>query len=146
MAEIINGTAPETPVAPELPYVNGGSSVSEEVSGLGVKFDLTIEGMAVQENTYNVADFTNATFGGYKLLGVGAIASNGVATADIKGVYMCAHDGNTASFAFRVINIPKDSLDVEITMTPYFVVEIDGVETILYGEDVVGSYNSVLNG
>ena len=145
VAEIINGAALENP-APELPYVNGGSSVSEEVSGLGVKFDLTIEGMAVQEHTYNVADFTNATFGGYKLLGVGVIASNGVATADIKGVYMYALDGNTASFAFRVINIPKDSLDVEITMTPYFVVEIDGVETILYGEDVVGSYNSVLNG
>ncbi|MBR3779223.1 MAG: hypothetical protein IKL13_05835 [Clostridia bacterium] len=136
----------EEPVAPELPYISSGSSVSEDVSGLASKFDLTVEGIAIKDNTYNQADFTNATFGGYKLLGLGVIASNGTSSVDIKGVHMCALDGNVASFAFRVVNIPQDKLDVEITMTPYFVVEIDGVETTVYGEPQVGSYNSVLNG
>ena len=48
-----------------------------------------------------------------------------------------------AKFAFRVINIPADKLDVAVTMTPYYVVEIDGVETTLYGEDVIGSYAEI---
>jgi hypothetical protein len=51
-------------------------------------------------------------------------------------------EGN-AKFAFRVINIPADKLDVKITMTPYYIVEIDGVETTLYGEAVVGSYAEI---
>jgi hypothetical protein len=29
-------------------------------------------------------------------------------------------------------------------MTPYYIVEIDGVETTLYGEPVVGSYAEVV--
>ena len=127
----------------QLPYATGGSSVSEEVSGLANKFDLTIEGISIKNNTYNQADFTNATFGGHKLLGLGVIASNGTSSVDIPAVHMCALDGNTASFAFRVVNIPADKLDVEITMTPYFIIEIDGVATTVYGEPMVGSYNSV---
>ena len=59
---------------------------------------------------------------------------------------MYALNGNEVSFAFRVINIPADMLDVEITMTLYVVVEIDGVATTLYGEPTTASYNSVLNG
>ena len=131
---------------PELPYVYGGNSVSEDVSGLANIYNLTIDGIAVKENTTNVADFTNATFNGYKLLSVGAIATNGVASVDINGVNMYALNGNEVSFAFRVINIPADMLDVEITMTLYVVVEIDGVATTLYGEPTTASYNSVLNG
>ena len=140
----INGAT--LPEEPELPYVYGGNSVSEDVSGLANIYNLTIDGIAVKENTTNVADFTNATFNGYKLLSVGAIATNGVASVDINGVNMYALNGNEVSFAFRVIDIPADMLDVEITMTLYVVVEIDGVATTLYGEPTTASYNSVLNG
>ena len=128
---------------PQLPVEFGGKSISEDVSGLAFKYDLAIEGVAIKGNTYNQADFTNATFNGHKLLEVGVIASNGQSSTKIQGVHMCELEGGVASFVYRVVNIPADKLDAEITMTPYYVVEIDGVETTVYGEAMVGSYAEI---
>jgi len=47
------------------------------------------------------------------------------------------------SFAYRVINIPEDQLDRVITVTPYFVVEIDGAEVTVYGEAQNATYRQV---
>ena len=120
-----------------------GRSVSEDVNGLAFLFNVEAEGIVVKEGTFVQADFTGATYNGYKLLGVGAIASNGVSETNIKGLRMYDWEDGNAKFAFRVINIPADKLDVEITMTPYYVVEIDGEAITVYGEAVTGSYNEI---
>ena len=120
-----------------------GRSISEDVSGLAFLFNVEAEGIVVKEGTFVQADFTGATYNGYKLLGVGAIASNGVSETNIKGLRMYDWEDGNAKFAFRVIHIPADKLDVEITMTPYYVVEIDGEAITVYGEAVTGSYNDI---
>ena len=120
-----------------------GKSVSEDVNGYAVLFNAAVEGIVVKAGTFVQADFTNATYNGYKLLGLGVKASNGVSETTIEGLRMYDLEDGNAKFAFRIINIPEDKQDVEITMIPYDVVEIDGVATTLYGEAQVGSYAEV---
>ena len=42
-----------------------------------------------------------------------------------------------------MINIPVDKHDVAITMTPYFVIEVDGQEVTVYGESQSSTYDEV---
>ena len=128
-------------VAGPVSYI--AKSISEDVSGLAMLFQADVEGIVVKAGTFVQADFTNATYNGYKLIGLGVKASNGVSETNIEGLRMYELEDGCAKFAFRVINIPADKLDVEITMTPYYVVEIDGVATTIEGEAVVGSYAEV---
>ena len=127
-------------VAFPIAYI--GKSISEDVSGLAFLFDANVEGLELVDGA---ADYTNATYKGYKLLGLGVTASNGVSETTIEGVRVYGINDNTGAlqFAFRVIHIPADKLDVEITMTPYYVVEIDGEAITVYGEAVTGSYNDI---
>ncbi|MBQ7088401.1 MAG: carbohydrate binding domain-containing protein [Clostridia bacterium] len=118
-------------------------SVSEDVNGHAVLFDAAVEGIVVKAGTFVQADFTNATYNGYKLLGLGVKASNGVSETTIEGLRMYDLEEGNAKFAFRIINIPEEHKGDEITMTPYYVVEIDGVETTLYGEAITGSYAEI---
>ena len=122
-----------------------GKSVSEDVNGLAFLFNVQADGIVVKEGTFVQADYTNATYKGYKLLKVGVIASNGKSETNIEGLRMYDLDEGCAKFAFRIINIPADKLGVEITMTPYYVVEIDGVATTICGEAETSSYNAVAN-
>ena len=130
-----------------LPYQFAGKSVSEDTYGAGLAFlfHMEIEGMAVKQGTYNQADFSNAAFNDHKLLKVGVIASNGTSEVDIEAVHVYQWEENTVSFAFRVINIPEDKHDVTVTMTPYFVIEVDGEAITVYGETQSSSYNESLN-
>lgn len=126
----------------EIPTTFGGNSVSEDVSGLAFRFDVAVEGMAQDVTT---AIYDNAIVGGYKLLSMGAVVTNGVAAVDIPAVYLWELKENTASFAVRLIEIPTDKYDVTITATPYIVLEIDGMATTIYGEAQTCSYNDVMN-
>ena len=128
-------------VAGPVSYI--AKSISEDVSGLAMLFQADVEGIVVKAGTFVQADYTNATYNGYKLVKLGVIASNGVSETNIEGVRMYDLEDGCAKFAFRVINIPADKLDVEITMTPYYIVEIDGVETTLYGAPQTGSYAEI---
>ena len=121
-------------------------SISEDVSGVAVRFDLAVDGLAIKEGKHTQAEYANATIGGYKLIAMGAVASNGVSEIDIPCVYVCDLEADSAAFAARVINIPADKLDVEITFTPYFVIEIDGEQVTINDEAVVASYNSIIAG
>ena len=132
--------APREVVCP-IAYV--GMSVSEDVSGLAMLFNAEVEGIVVKAGTFVQADYTNATYNGYKLVKLGVVASNGVSETNIEGLRMYDLEADNASFAFRIINIPADKLDVEITMTPYYTIEIDGVETTIYGAPQTGSYAEV---
>jgi len=127
----------------DFPIVVIGKSISEDVNGYAVLFDANVEGIVVKAGTFVQADYTNATCNGYKLVGLGVKASNGVSETTIEGLRMYDLEDDCAKFAFRIVNIPADKLDVEITMTPYYTVEIDGVETTIEGEAVVGSYTEI---
>ena len=93
----------------------------------------------------STAIYDSATVGGYKLLAMGAIVTNGVATIDIPAVYLCGLTEEAASFAVRIVNIPANQYDTVLTATSYFVLEMDGVATIIYGEAQTCSYNAALN-
>ena len=117
-----------------------GFSASEDVHGLAVKFIVPVQNMGIDVTT---AIYDNATLNGYKLISMGAIASNGVSSVDIPVVYLCNDDvSENVQFAIRVKNIPEDKGDVSITFTPYVVVEIDGEQTTIYGEAVSSTYNA----
>ena len=121
------------------PIAKNGFSVSEDVSGLAVRFTATLEGMGIDGTT---AIYDNAMLNGYKVISVGAIATNGVSTIDVPAVYLCDDDVSTgAQYAIRIKNIPADKYDVEITFTPYIIVEIDGEQVTIEGEAVTGTYN-----
>ncbi|MBQ7088400.1 MAG: hypothetical protein IJN04_02035, partial [Clostridia bacterium] len=123
------------------PIAKNGFSVSEDVSGLAVRFTATLEGMGIDGTT---AIYDNAMLNGYKVISMGAIVTNGISTIDVPAVYLCDDDVSTgAQYAIRIKNIPTDKYDVEITFTPYIIVEIDGVATTIEGEAVVGSYAEI---
>ena len=129
------------------PVIDVKLSISEDVNGLAFRFEANVAGFAVKENTYVWADYTNATYCGYKLIETGAIATNGVSTITIKGERMCDLDENgKALFAYRIIDIPEEHKADEITMTPYYVVEIDGEQVTIEGEAQVGAYAEVAIG
>ena len=117
-----------------------GFSASEDVHGLAVKFIVPVQNMGIDVTT---AIYDNATLNGYKLISMGAIATNGVSSVDIPVVYLCNDDvSENVQFAIRVKNIPEDKGDVSITFTPYVVVEIDGEQTTIFGEAVSSTYNA----
>ena len=120
------------------PVTFGGCSRSEDVSGLAFKFDVAVDGMTVNGTK---AIYDDATINGYKLVKMGAIVSNAKSELDIEAKYLCDLEADSASFAVRVINIPEANYGDAITAVPYFVVEIDGVATTIYGEAQVASYN-----
>ena len=108
----------------------GGASIKESndgLSGLAFRFDLTdkISGLAVVEGTKYVADYSNAyvtpdSTGTYKLISMGAYVSNGTQTLNVAVKKIVLEDNY---YAIRIINIPEDKMDTEITCTPYFVYE-----------------------
>ncbi|MBQ3202282.1 MAG: hypothetical protein IJB36_01410 [Clostridia bacterium] len=121
------------------PIAKNGFSVSEDVSGLAVRFTATLEGMGIDDTT---AIYDNAMLNGYKVISMGAIVTNGVSTTNVPAVYLCDDDVSTgAQYAIRIKNIPADKYDVEITFTPYIIVEIDGEQVTIEGEAVTGTYN-----
>lgn len=120
----------------------GGNSISEDVSGLAFHFNVTCEGITMRDTT---AIYDNATVDGYKLLGMGAVVTNGFDTRDVPAVYLCELKESSASFAVRIVNIPAFALGIDITATPYIILEIDGVATTIYGEAQTCSYNGAKN-
>ena len=110
------------------------------MSGLAFRFNVKVEGMAVEATT---AIYDNATVGGYKLISMGAVVSNGNASLDIPAVYLWGLSETDATYAVRVITIPGNKYDVPVTATPYIVVEIDGVATTIYGEAQTSTFNQV---
>ena len=67
---------------------------------------------------------------------------------DVDGIYVlnveAAKVFNDNNYAIRIINIPADKLDTEITARPYFTYECEGELITVYGEEQVASYNGVL--
>ncbi len=129
--------------------------------GLAFKFQLNADGIAVKEGTTNEADLTNATvdaFGdgnAYKLVSMGAILSNdpGVGLADMKlsdvngrnvvdvdAKYLQDLEGDYATFAARITNIPLANEDSIIYARAYYVFEYEGREVVVYDDILQANY------
>lgn len=132
--------------------VNG--STSADVDGIAFKYDVKVDGMEVINTTTAVYD--KATIEGCKLVGMGAVVSNtinlptmedvdGSYVINVPAVYLCnVYDEaeDTVSFAVRITDIPDEHKDDMIYFHGYFIVEIDGVETIFYDNGAAAAYNS----
>ena len=150
------GTVRELVLAAQDIILKDTTSVSELKNGLAFKFNVAINGITWSKEY--LADYTNATVTidgeEYKLVAMGAIANNkGYAAQtleDVDGIYVqnvpavkVFEDSNGAtSYAVRIINIPAEHLDSEITVCSYLQYEVDGEIVTVYGEDWSASYNS----
>ena len=144
----------------DVPMDVVGVSVSEDVNGLAMLFSAKVEGIAF-DGTRILYD--NATIGGHKLIGLGAVVSNnydevgyapsledvdGVHVKDVPAVYAYDYDEATGTlcFAVRVINIPDEHKDTKLVFTPYFIFENNLGEQEAFSSNAWGdSYNRVAN-
>ena len=123
----------------------GKTSISEDVNGLAFFFTANVSGALTQNGYEYVANSALVTpfvdGESYRVVRMGAVVSNGVSTVDIEAKYLWEATEDTASFAVRLVEIPDNQLDREITATPYYVYEVDGEEIVVYGDIVSKSYN-----
>lgn len=128
-----------------------GSSISPDVTGLAMQFTIPVEGMTKNGTT---AVYDNATIGGYKLVGMGAVVSNqgddhydiedadGIHVTHIPAMYLCGLTEDSASFAIRVINIPEEGKDTLVRFRSYFIYEDkEGVQHTVYSSSASGAYS-----
>ena len=120
---------------------------TESGTGLAFKFDLSV---SVGVKNVNEVDYTDATieYMGHtcKLIAMGSVLTNqegvdpvlgnvnGTYVIDIPVVYLTEWDEDSCSFAIRVINIPESALDRIIYARPYYVIEVNGEQIVIYGE------------
>ena len=120
---------------------------TESGTGLAFKFDLSV---SVGVKNGNEVDYTDATieYMGHtcKLIAMGSVLTNqegvdpvlenvnGTYVIDIPVVYLTEWDADSCSFAIRVINIPESALDRIIYARPYYVIEVNGEQIVIYGE------------
>ena len=137
---------------------------TENGNGLAFRFELFAHGVAAVNG--NVADFSNATVNYYastcKLVGVGVVVTNksaiggddskmtlenvnGTTVIDIPVVYLCDLEPDSCAFATRVINIPARAISRTIFARPYYIVEVDGEQIVVYGNVDATSCQNVLN-
>lgn len=120
-----------------------GNSVTEEVGGLAFLYQAKVVGATIKGQFE--ADYSGATMNGYPLLGMGAIVSNGYSKLDIpaRNLLSVDSDGGAVTFGIRIVDIPGAHQSTSITAIPYYIVEIDGVATTVYGEAKTASYAGV---
>ncbi len=120
-------------------------------SGLAFRFELSAQGVTMGSGS--VVDLTNATVNylgtDCKLVGMGAVLTNdakvgnsdftreqstGQTVIDIPAIYLQEATDTSCAFAIRLINIPATQLERTIYARPYFVVEYQGEEVVVYGD------------
>ena len=135
-------------------------------SGKGLAFRITMNIQGAQVNSRNefVNENATATVDGveYKVVKMGAVMANqaeniakmnnltladvtGQYVLDIPAKYLCAvPEANYCEFAVRITNLPDKALGRAIACRPYIVLEKDGVQSTIYGEGDISTFNSVL--
>ena len=120
---------------------------TESGTGLAFKFDLSV---SVGVKNGNEVDYENTTIeymgSTCKVVGMGSVVTNqagldpvlenvnGTYVIDIPVVYLTEWDETTCSFAIRIINIPEDQLDRILYARPYYIIEVEGEQLVIYGE------------
>ena len=147
----------------DVPFELEGTSVSEDVNGLAVRFNISAEGIANKNNTTEIL-YDNATFCGMKLVSMGAIVSNnynqtnalptmedvnGVQVVNVTAKYLCDinKEEGTVSYAIRAIQIPENHKDTEIAFVPYLILEdAEGNQFVHYipSWNIISSYNEAI--
>lgn len=139
------------PVSAEPAVSFVGNSISEDVNGLAFKFSVDVAGMQMDGTT---ADYTTATIDGYTLVSMGAVVTNqsiadltlndvnGSKTLNVPAVYLYSLTADNATYAVRIIDIPDANKNTPITVRPYYVVNMNGTETVIYGDAITASYNN----
>lgn len=123
---------------------------TDKGNGLAFRFELYADNVStVRGNQVNLANATIEYLGAdCKLIGLGALvtndasvgegnftleAVNGWNVRDVPTVYMQDVTANTCAFATRVINIPSTAWNRTVYARPYYIVEKDGAQIIVYG-------------
>ena len=151
----ICGNVREVPFVDIIADENVPTIVSEDVNGLGFKFEIECNGAAVDKNNKYTGTATIRPYGNaetYTLITMGAVvtnkadkatevllnlnAVNGKSIIKIEAVYLYETAADSLSYAIRVINIPKEAQDVDIYVRPYYVFEKDGETIVIYGNIV----------
>lgn len=139
-------------------------SVMDTENGNGLAFRFELHASGVKMIGGNRVDLSNATVSYYgetiKLVGMGAVvtndaafgegmltleAVNGTSVIDVPTVYMQEVGTDFCAFATRVINIPDTALSRKVYARPYYVVEVDGEQIVVYGAVDALSCSDVLS-
>ena len=160
MTVVVSAAADEVIVSEVL-----NSITTEDKTGLGLAFRIQMNVKGAQINARN--EFVNttatATMDGveYKVVTMGAVMANQAATIanidavtrtdvdgmyvlDVPAKYLCAEpEADYCEFAVRITNLPEKALGRAIACRPYVVLEKDGVETTVYGDSDISTYNAV---
>lgn len=133
--------------------------IDEERLGLAFQFTMNTAGAIKGKN--GVADLSGATvkpLGGekYTLLAMGAVVSNDPVigtnavkmnldnlskrTVNAPAEYLTDVTANTATFAVRVVNIPRAYTGMTIYARPYYIYECQGTLLMVYGDIVRDNY------
>ena len=141
------------------------SITTEDKTGMGLAFRITMNVKGAQVNKRNEFVNTTATavLGGeeYSVVKMGAVMANlakdiaaidnvtlahidGKHILDIPAKYLCAvPEADYCEFAVRITKLPEEALGRAIACRPYVVLEKDGVETTVYGNADISTYNAV---
>lgn len=143
-------------------------SLVEQDSGspLGVAFLIDLDATGVTRNERLETNLSNATVevfadgNDYRLVEMGALLTNLASLgtdpalftreyedsdqrmADVSAEYLYGVNDTTATYAVRVVNIPRRSANVVIYARPYYVFEKDGEQVVVYGAIYSRSYNN----
>ena len=120
---------------------------TENGTGLAFKFELSASVNFIKKNKLDLTDATINYLGETcKLVGVGAVVTNqeeiipnldnvnGKTVIDIPTVYLTDWELDVCAFAARIVNIPESALDRIIYARPYYIIEVDGEQLVVYGE------------
>lgn len=131
-------------------YVTHSVMDTANGNGLAFRFELLADGVGVKNRCE--ADLTNATVNylgtDCKLVKMGAVLTNAAESAadltlakvnggtvlDVPAVYLQELNEDSCAFAVRIINIPDTQLERTIYARPYYVVEVDGEEIVVYSD------------
>lgn len=140
------------------------SITTEEKTGNGLAFLFEMNVRGATANPNHVADYTNAkaTVDGveYSVIGMGAVMANlaediavidtltredvnDQTILDVRAVKLYEVAEDTCSFAVRIIRVPEMAQGNAIGARPYVVLEKDGVQSTLYGNSDMATYNQV---
>ena len=139
-------------------------SVMDTDNGNGLAFRFELSANNVSVNKGNNVNLTNATIDylgeKVKLIAMGAVvtnkaavgvanltlaAVNGVNVVDIPTVYLQAVNDKGCVFATRIVDIPDTAVSCTIYARPYYIVEMDGEQVVVYGEVDAISCSEVLS-
>lgn len=137
-----------------------GNSVTEELRGLAFHFSAAVQGVTMAEDY--AADYTAATVtpdsltGAVKLVALGAVVTNGDGpltldavderyTKAVPAALLLTAGADTVTYAVRIKHIPDGKRDAAVRARAYTVYEVDGVQTVVYGEEIAASISGVVN-